>query len=136
MQTGCIETTKMKKQKSYNFIIRLTVYPFDVMISLGEPDDKLFASLRKHGIDYNDTKLETYSDTQRGRTVLFKGNQSLIRMYELSYTPEWYGNLAHEVFHCVEFILDRIGMRLTLDSDEAYAYLIGYITKEVHRKIT
>lgn len=123
------------KVKQLNIVIPLVVYPFDVMVSLGESDEILFAHLKKKGVDYLDVSLDHYSDTQRGRTVMFKGNQTLIRMYELRETAEWYGNLAHEIFHAVEFIMERIGMRLTIDSDEAYAYLIGYITKEVYKRL-
>lgn len=46
-----------------------------------------------------------------------------------------YGTLAHEIFHAVTFILTRIGMSLTNESDEAYAYLIGYLTKEIYKHI-
>lgn len=121
--------------KSINFIIPLVVYPFDVMVSISESDESLFAKLKKMGVDISDTNLHVYSDTQRGRTILFKGNQSLIRMYELRDTPDWYGHLAHEIFHAVEFIMERIGAKLTAESDEAYAYLVGYLTKEIHKKI-
>jgi len=41
--------------------------------------------------------------------------------------------VAHEVFHAVELLMDRIGCKLTDESSEAYAYLIGYLTKEIHR---
>lgn len=122
-------------KKSINFIVPLVVYPFDVMVSISESDESLFAKLKKKGVDITDTSLSVYSDTHRGRTILFKGNQSLIRMYELRDTPEWYGNLAHEIFHAAEFIMERIGMKLTTESDEAYAYLIGYLTKEIYSKI-
>lgn len=123
------------KKKSLNFIIPLTVYPFDVMVSISESDEVLFDKLKKKGVDVADTNLHVYSDTQRGRTILFKGNQTLVRMYELRDTPEWHGNLAHEIFHAVEFILERVGMKLTIDSDEAYAYLIGYITTEIYKHL-
>ena len=125
----------MSKNRSLNFVIPLVVYPFDVMVSFGESDDVLFAKLKKKGVDITDTNLSVYSDTQRGRTIMFKGNQTLIRMYELRDTPHWYGNLAHEIFHAVEFIMERIGMELTIKSDEAYAYLIGYLTEEIYKKI-
>ena len=38
-----------------------------------------------------------------------------------------YSCLAHEVEHCVFHILDSIGVEHTMESDEAYAYLTGYI---------
>lgn len=123
------------KAKSYNFIIPLVVYPFDVMVSIAEPDKILYRKLKNKGVDITDTNLHVYSDTTRGRTILFEGNKTLIRIYHLRNTPEWYGSLAHEIFHAVEFIMERIGMKLTIESDESYAYLIGYLTTEIHKKI-
>lgn len=38
--------------------------------------------------------------------------------------------LQHEIFHCVMFILDKIGIKLSYKTDEIYAYLIQYITKQ------
>ncbi len=125
----------MKKVKSLNFIVPLVIYPFDIMISISESDEVLFAKLKKHGVDISDTNLHVYSDTQRGRCIMFKGNQTLIRMYELRDTPDWYGHLSHEIFHAVEFLMERIGMKLTSDSDEAYAYCIDYLTKEIYKRL-
>lgn len=122
--------------KKHNFIIPLVIYPFDVMVSIGQSDKELYPILKKFGVDTEDDNLLTHSNTQRGRTILFKGNQTLIRMYESKTTPVWFGNLAHEIFHAVEFILERAGMKLTLDSDEAYAYLIGYLTRKIHEQLS
>jgi hypothetical protein len=49
-------------------------------------------------------------------------------------TFEWrvyeYGVLAHEVFHCVSTILLYLGMRLSQDSEEAFAYYYQSIFQE------
>ena len=42
--------------------------------------------------------------------------------------------LNHEIFHCTIFILKRIGVSLSDDSEEAYAYLYEYITKMIYSK--
>ncbi len=120
--------------KSKNFIIPLHIYPFDVMVSIGETDAELFPKLKKHGVDLDD-KVLIHSDTMRGRCIMFAGNQTLIRMYRPVKTPQDYGNLQHEIFHAVEFIMDKIGQSLCRKSDESYAYLIGYITTEIYKKL-
>lgn len=120
--------------KSKNFIIPLVVYPFQVMVSIGEPDDVLKKKLISHGVDMSQIIL-THSETQRGRCIIFGGNQTLIRMYKPVKTAEDYGSLQHEIFHATEFILERIGMTLCKKSDEAYAYLIGYLTTEIYKKL-
>ena len=37
--------------------------------------------------------------------------------------------LTHEAFHSTCDLLERIGMHLTEDNDETYAYVMGYISK-------
>ena len=41
-----------------------------------------------------------------------------------------YATLAHEAFHATHSIMDAIGGNLTHDSEESYAYLIGFIVDE------
>lgn len=124
----------MSKSKSLNIIIPLIVYPFDVMVSIAESDDVLFDKLKTKGIDITGIDF-SHSSSQKGRTIIFRSNQTLIRIYKLGETPEFYGTLAHEIFHAVEFIAEKIGLKLTDDSDEAYAYLIGYITTEIYKHL-
>lgn len=42
-----------------------------------------------------------------------------------------YDILAHEVFHCVHYIMGERGIYLTDASEEAYAYLLQYIMKQI-----
>ena len=39
--------------------------------------------------------------------------------------------LAHEIFHIANFTLEKAGINLTSDSDEAYSYLIEFLTKKI-----
>jgi hypothetical protein len=128
---GLIKCFKMKKKK-LNFIIPLIIYPFDVMVSLGQSDKELESELLKYDIEWDDI----IKCIGKGRFVLFPNNQSLIRLSICPKTNEDYGVLHHEIFHCTTMILDRIGMKFILQkSDEAYAYLIGYLTTEIYKKI-
>ncbi len=120
-----------------NFIIPLIVFPFDVMVSIGETDADLFKKLKRHGIEDTDFEVAQYTDDScMGRYALFPGNQTLIRIRKSPKTPEEYGTLQHEIFHAVSCILDRMGMELViLKSDEAYGYLTGYLTEEIYKKL-
>jgi hypothetical protein len=120
--------------KGKNFIIPLVIYPFSVMVSIAEEDGVLKKKLESLGVDMSQIPL-THSETQRGRCIIFGGNQTLIRIYRPVKTSEDYGSLQHEIFHATEFILDRVGMSLCKKSDEAYAYLIGYLTTEIYKKL-
>lgn len=123
------------KQKPLNFIIPLIVYPFDLMVSINQSNDDIEKSLKAKNVDYTDVNVRNESSTRRGRTIIFKGNQTLIRLFDFEKTPECYGYLAHEVFHAVEFVMERVGMKLCFKSNEAYAYLVGYITTEIYKKL-
>ncbi len=126
--------TKVKKM---NFIIPLVVYPFDVMVSFGQTNEEVEVLFEEYNLTAEDVSIATItSNTVRGRTVMFSTNQTLIRIVEYPVSCLDYGNLQHEIFHAVTFIMDRIGMKLVVEeSDEAYAYLVSYITTEIYKKI-
>lgn len=120
------------KSKKLNFIIPLVVYPFDVMVSLGESDEDLKKAMQKFNVDWSDNM----KCVGQGLFYMTQQNQSLIRTWNYPKTPEDYGSLQHEIFHCVTVLLDKMGMKfIPLKSDEAYAYLVGYLTTEIYKKI-
>lgn len=121
-----------------NFIIKLVVYPFEIMVSIDEPDEVLFARLVKYGNPIESCeRMLTMDDTGNyGKCAIFDTNQTVIRLRVTKNKYEFYNTVAHEVFHAATFILDRIGMKLELMvSDEAYAYLVGFITAEIYIKL-
>lgn len=104
---------------------------------MGETDKVLLKTLKKYGLENEDPTLWKFeTDTVRGRACMFTGNQSLIRLRHYPKSPRCFGELAHEIFHVVEFILTKTGMKLKYGvSDEAYAYLIQFITTEIYKKL-
>jgi hypothetical protein len=119
------------KNQSY-FIIKLEIYPFDIMVSINEADEVLFKRL----IDY-DIKKKELKDLKfngAGRTVIFDTNQIVIRIN--SKKLNIHQSISHEVFHAVTFLMDRIGDVFDIDKNaESYAYLIGYITKQIYNRL-
>lgn len=119
--------------KKANFIIPLVIYPFTIMISLGQTDNELKKSLKKIDNEWDDIMIMDGI----GKFCMNKYNQSLIRLWNYPTTCEEYGSLQHEIFHAVTFIFDRIGLKFSLlKSDEAYSYLIGYLTTEIYKKLS
>lgn len=120
------------KSKSMNFIVKLNVFPFDIMISLGQSDEELKKELKKYRVVFeDDMKLVGH-----GRFWMDSRNRSLIRVSEFDSSCEDFATLQHEIFHVVTHILDRMGVKFVLNkSDEVYSYLIGYVTKEVYKKV-
>ena len=107
------------------------------MVSIGETNEEVDKHLSKYNFTADDVQLATFtSDTMQGRCVMFQGNQSLIRIKNLPKKPEHFGQLSHEIFHCVSMIMWKIGMELVIEkSDEAYAYLVRYLTTEIYKKL-
>jgi len=127
----------MKKSPSFSIIIPLAIYPFDVMVSVGQDDEQLGKVLDKvSNLTEDDIRACAYpSPYTKGRAVMFTTNASIIRLRKLPETSEEYGTLAHEIFHIVTFVMDRVGLQLALGvSDEAYSYLVGYLTTEIYKR--
>ncbi len=120
------------RRKEINFIIPLIIYPFDVMVSISQSDEQLTKDLHKYDIDWDDDM----KCNGQGRCVMTPTNQTIIRLWNYPEDNEDYGCLQHEIFHAVTFIMHRIGMELIVTkSDEAYAYLIGYLTREIYDRL-
>lgn len=123
--------------KPYFFIIPLVIYPFDVIVSIDEDDNILLKRLLKKGIKEKDCKpFIKMSKNVVGRAFILPSNETVIRFKTLEDKSEMAGNIAHEVFHAVTFILERVGVKFDLNiSDEAYAYLIGHLTTEIYKNL-
>lgn len=114
-------------------IIPLHVYPFEIMFSIAESEEGFRKSLENFGAEWNDAlELE---GTALGRATLLPCNRSVIRLVRFPQTARDYAILAHEIFHIIHYLLRRIGMEWGDQSDEAYAYLISYITEEVYKEM-
>lgn len=131
------------KQKPLNFIIPLVLFPFDIMVSIGQSDSQFQRSVRGHLPPDCLKDLETdpailkLGHTTQGRTInLSTGHQTLIRIKNHPKTDQDYGTLAHEIFHAVSFILWRMRIDLGIEqTDEVYAYTIGYVTQQIYKKL-
>lgn len=117
-------------------LIPLVIYPFDVLVMMGYSDEEVREELHENQSEEDVDLAMLKHDTVIGKAVLFDTNKSLIRMREIPTNPEGYKYLQHEIFHATTFILHRIGMKLKIGvSDEAYAYLVGYLTEKIYEEI-
>jgi hypothetical protein len=133
----------MKKAKSLNFVIPLVVYPFDILVSIGQSDDSFRKTLTEHlppsclpDLD-SDPIILSLGEAIQARTINFStGHQTVIRMKNFPNSPEGYGILSHEIFHACSYILWRMGINLEIEkTEEVYGYLIQYVTQEIHDKL-
>lgn len=119
-----------------HFIIPWEIYPFDVMVCIGENRKAIKKLLDKQfGVKYS--KDDHGPATAAGRTVMFPSNATLIRLDFWPITSGHKGELAHEVFHAVSYLMDRIGMGpLNIYANaEAYAYAVSYLTQRIYEKV-
>lgn len=123
------------KSKSTNFIIRLNIYPFDIMVSINESNRKLKQTLIESGINITNeiNKILIQKKSNDGLYIMFDSNQSLIRLKNWPQSPKDFNTICHEALHATTFILDKVGIPFDLNkNDEAYAYLLGYITEQIY----
>jgi hypothetical protein len=120
------------KTKGHSFIISYQVYPFDVLVSVCQTDDEVIKLLKETLPTEQHSKIESvFVQGSVARTIMFSGGQTFIRFNQ----RPGYGLIAHEVFHAVNGLFDRIGITLSDDSEEAWAYLIQYLMHNIATNI-
>jgi hypothetical protein len=127
--------------KKLNKIISMGCYPFDLMVSFNESDAELAIHLLEYGLTIEDSKDDIFHldgiKVRRGRFVMFKGNQSVLR---LNFYPHFrdideLSLLQHEIFHATHIFFEEINTPLKTSTCEPYAYLVQYLTKEIYSLI-
>lgn len=119
------------KNKTSSFIVNWHIFPFDVMVCLGTDQEETLKILEKYYL--TDEDREHVVMTGNGKTVMFSGGETLLWLRK--YPTPGNGNLAHECFHAVFFLLDKVGITIDTSSDELVAYMLGYLSDEIHKKL-
>lgn len=129
-----------KKTKAYKcpfdreVIVNVGAWKIDVVLVVGDQRDQLDAYVRhmaaQDKYDYAKDGLKEKCDgSVQGQMFEFPGGGSLIWMKE-----EDTEVLVHEIFHSVFWALNTKGVRLSRDSEEAFAYLIEYLFSSLKPK--
>lgn len=135
METGNKQQEKKaesNQMKNKSFIIKGTVYPFDIYVFVGD-DLKKCHKFIKSIVPKEVRKdiLKRFDNTYRAYT-LQAVNGSVIIHYTV--IPD-IGLLCHEAFHACEFILEHVCIVHTPETSEAYAYFLHYLTEELYKNI-
>jgi hypothetical protein len=117
------------------FIVKGEIYPFDILVSFGDSEKKLRKELSKILPDETAVSELFIDPLGAGRTMIFSTGQTLLWLKEKPTDINGLATLNHEIFHCVCFILERIGVTFSADSDEAYAYFIQHLTNKMYSEI-
>jgi hypothetical protein len=114
-----------------NKIISIDIYDRDVMVHFGEKKH-LKAKLSKiFGCEKSSEIGSMISGEEKGKSFLLPGGQMILYMPNLPKDIKGLSILAHEIFHIANFTLEKAGINLTSDNDEAYSYLIEFLTKKI-----
>lgn len=117
------------------FVIDIPLYNRDLLVVFG--DTEYLAKQVSEACDIPLHEVYPIIDDIDGRSdgrYYFNVEQGsrFVWMPRVPKNPQEYATLAHEIFHAVFGIMDEIGVSPSEDSEEAYAYLIGYLTKEIY----
>ncbi|HMT01783.1 MAG TPA: hypothetical protein PKD00_00495 [Burkholderiales bacterium] len=115
-------------------IIDCVIYPFSIIVFYGNDKSLLSKKLKKYLFKEDIEYLKTI-EFHRGKSIMFTSGQTLLWLKEEPNNPETLAILNHEIFHCVCFIMEKVGIKFSDDSDEAFAYLIEYVSKQIYKKL-
>lgn len=110
--------------------IPYVVYPFDLIVFTGGNRKKISKYLKAIVPKNIKDEINDINFKCIGHTFMFSSGQTIIRLCRGANA----GTVAHEIFHAVDFLFRRIRIKLSENSDEAYTYLIGYITNQYYTK--
>lgn len=128
-----------KKKENFYFHFDVEIYKQTVYLFFLHNDtefektfSKIFTKEAKESFKKNTTIFElgeAKCSSDGGYTIMrFKQwNQFTIKDIEC---------INHEIFHATHYIMNRIGMMLTSDTGEAFAYLNSFIHAKVYTELT
>jgi len=118
------------------FRISIGLYRTTLFVSVGQTYEDILSCLKKNRVKIP-KDLSPMPQTASARTIHFDDGTNLIEMPEVDFDSlDFFESFSHEILHVVFDILNKRGFTLSLESEEAYAYLMGYLTKVVMLKIS
>lgn len=123
----------MKKIIAKAIHIPLVLFPFEVLVCLGGDKQFVIKNIKKFGYTPDTEEEGHITMIGQGKCVMLKNSATIIWLK--NYPRAGSGVLAHEIFHATDFILDKMGIKHTDSSDEVWAYVIEYLTKEIHKNL-
>ncbi|RHJ79130.1 hypothetical protein [Parabacteroides sp. AM08-6] len=115
-----------------NKIINIDIFCRDLMVHFGnrkELKDVLKRYCDKQTIKYVINEIDF---SAKGYTLCNSNKKVLIvYMPTKPYDSKSMGFLIHELLHVTNCIMEEIGVEPSESSEEAYAYLIGFLTRRI-----
>lgn len=113
-------------------LISVDLYCRNILFHFGTKSELERALKRYHDKETINYIIETIDFDAHGFTLYdsVKG-VFVVYMPKLPDDAASFGFLSHEIFHASTAIMDAVGVELSESSEEAYAYLVGYLTRKV-----
>lgn len=115
--------------KPFFKIIDAGIYPFDILYTYASSKEEIKKYLKekyKYVVTESDDESLTFG-SNLGRTVRLDNNAFILWQKQESFY-----NLAHEIFHLTEMIMELIQTTpLNQDTSEPYAYLHEYLWRQI-----
>ena len=121
-----------------NKIINIGIYNTDIMVHFGSYDYLKEELISRFGLEDTLSILGGMNINSNilGRTVLLSTGNIILWIPNVPKTNKDKGTLAHEIYHADCEIMNKIDVPPCSENEEAYAYLIGYITSKIEEILT
>lgn len=115
-----------------NFKIEPTIYPYPIYVSYNDQKGLLKLITSEYD-NIEQSSIDSIINSLKGSYLaktLELGNGTIV----LFFKTRDIATIVHEVFHAVYAIFENVHIPLSNDSEEAWAYYIGYLTQEILTK--
>ena len=119
------------------FLINSAVYPLDTLVVVEHPPEDV--------VKYIETKLKYKLDAEEkkmfvvfkglGKSIQLKNGAGVLWIKKFDGSVYWHWVLNHEIFHIVYQTIKHVGIKLSDSSEEAFTYLMEYLTKQILKNL-
>ena len=116
----------MRKEKKFP----IDLFKHGVKVIFGS-EEELLASAQKDGLKEEVKESLKELGCFKMATFLLSTGDAIIYGKDFKHINSEYATISHEIFHAVSHVLRNVGIEHTPDTEEAYAYIIEYLTQEI-----
>lgn len=126
---------KNSEPKPASFIVSIEMFNFAwlVIVNCEWPEANKIAQRKGHAYGLAEPDKSYHCCYWSTKTDVTDG---VIYISTFKNEPLYISNLVHELAHAVVDMLEHVGVPINKESDECFAYALGYLTKECLRALT
>lgn len=127
-------------KRKARFVVPIDIYEREILFLIGYSSSELkkyiSSSSGRKWFDSETAKMVYDASTSAdGLTIKTRDGGHIVWIMNGLPKIQFSGTLSHEIFHACHDILEYKGIKLSKETCEAYAYMVGFITTEVYRKL-